>query len=56
MTNTEILETACDLKALLQCLATVDEDNTTAITELPRALKLASKEAARLYEALTEEV
>ena len=54
--NKEIIETACNLKALLQCLATVDEDNTEALQELPRALKLAAQEAAQLYEALTEEV
>lgn len=56
MNKLQILETACNLKALLQCLAIVDEDNTEAIQELPRALKIASQQAAELYEALEREV
>ena len=54
MNRKEITEAACNLSALLKCLGAIDEDNITALRELPRAIQTASEQATKIYEALTE--
>lgn len=54
ITQKQLVELATNLDSLLQCLASVDEDNAEAMQRMPGALRLAAEHSTKLYEALQE--
>jgi len=53
--NKNIMENiACNLYSMLKCLSTVDSDNAAVLQELPRAVRMASDIAQKLYESIVE--
>lgn len=51
-----VLEKACELRSLLKCLASVDDDSIEVLQELPYAIKTASQKADLLFEILSIEL